>query len=87
MENTGENVGEIINLVQGKINKEEEELLYKAYDFAKKAHAGQKRMSGEPYFIHPFETAKILAGLEMDIQIIVAGILHDVLEDTSITEE
>jgi len=87
MENEVENVGEIINLVQGKITKGEEELLHKAYDFAKKAHTEQKRMSGEPYFIHPFETAKILADLGMDIQIIVAGLLHDVLEDTSITEE
>jgi len=81
------NVQEIINLVEGGINKKEKELLDKAFSFAEKAHLGQKRMSGEPYFIHPFETAKILAGLGMDIQTIAAGLLHDVLEDTSIKEE
>ncbi len=55
------NVKEIISLIKAGISKKEEELLNKAYDFAEKAHSGQKRMSGEPYFIHPFETAKILA--------------------------
>ncbi len=48
---------------------------------------GKKGLSGEPYFIHPFETAKILAKFGMDTQTIVAGLLHDVLEDTKITEE
>ncbi|MBU0999136.1 RelA/SpoT family protein [Patescibacteria group bacterium] len=81
------NVQEIINLIKGGINKEEAELLNKAYNFAEKAHLGQKRMSGEPYFIHPFETAKILANLGMDTQTIAAGLLHDVLEDTSATQE
>ncbi len=80
-------IKEIIDLIEGGVTREEAELLKKAYDFAEKAHAGQKRMSGEPYFIHPFETAKILAGLGMDTQTIVAGLLHDVLEDTSIKEE
>jgi len=81
------NVKEIIDLIEGGITKKEEELINKAYEFAKVAHEGQKRMSGEPYFIHVFETAKILAKFEMDIQTIIAGLLHDVLEDTSITEE
>lgn len=81
------NVQEIIDLIRGGINKKEEELIIKAYNFAEKAHLEQKRMSGEPYFIHPFETAKILAGLRMDIQTIVAGLLHDALEDTPTTEE
>jgi len=66
---------------------EREELIEKAYNFALKAHEGQKRMSGEPYFIHPFETAKILAKFGMDTQTIIAGLLHDVLEDTKVTEE
>jgi GTP pyrophosphokinase len=81
------NVQEIINLIAGGINKKEKELLNKAFNFAQIAHQGQKRMSGEPYFIHPFETAKILTSLGMDTQTIVAGLLHDVLEDTPITEE
>ena len=81
------NVKEIIDLIEGGITKKEEELINKSYEFAKRAHEGQKRMNGDPYFIHVFETAKILAKFEMDIQTIIAGLLHDVLEDTSITEE
>lgn len=81
-----EGIKEILTLT-GKLKSEEEKLLEKAYLFAKKAHEGQKRLSGEPYFSHVFETAKILAGLGMDIQTIVAGLLHDVLEDTVTTEE
>ncbi|MFA6355446.1 MAG: HD domain-containing protein, partial [Candidatus Paceibacterota bacterium] len=80
-------IKEIIDLMERGIKREEAELLKKAYDFAQIAHTGQKRMSGEPYFIHPFETAKILASLGMDTQTIIAGLLHDVLEDTSIKEE
>lgn len=82
-----QNVQEIVDLIEGKLNKKEEELITKAYNFAEKTHSGQKRMSEEPYFIHPFQTAKILAELGMDIQTIVAGLLHDVLEDTPTTEE
>ncbi|MES3032219.1 MAG: RelA/SpoT family protein [Patescibacteria group bacterium] len=80
-------VDEIISLIKGGVNKQEEEILIEAYKAAEGAHAGQKRMSGEPYFIHPFEIAKILAQLGMDVQTIVAGLLHDVLEDTKITEK
>ena len=79
-------VKEITDLIAGGVNKKEEELIKKAYDFAEHAHSGQKRMSGDPYFIHPFETAKILANLGMDTQTIAAGLLHDVLEDTKVTE-
>jgi len=81
------NVKEIIDLIEGGVNKNEEELINKAYQFALKAHSGQKRLSGDPYFIHVFETAKILVKLGMDTQTIVAGLLHDVLEDTGATEE
>ena len=59
----------------------------KAYETAEKMHKGQFRKSGEPYIIHPVETAKILAGLGMDEQTIIAGLLHDVVEDTEYTEE
>jgi len=81
------NVQEIFNLLRGSVNKKDKELIAKAYKFAEHAHEGQKRMSGEPYFVHLHEVAKILAGLEMDAQTIAAGYLHDVLEDTQITEE
>ena len=69
-----------------KLNKKEEELIVKAYNFAMHAHAEQKRMSGEPYFVHAYATAKNLAQLGMDTQTVAAGLLHDVLEDTQITE-
>lgn len=78
---------EIINLIDGGLNQENKALIEKAYGFAMRAHEGQKRMSGEPYFVHVFETAKILARLGMDAKTISAGLMHDVLEDTEITEE
>ncbi len=59
----------------------------KAYELAAKMHDGQLRKSGEPYIIHPVEVAKILASLGMDEQTIIAGLLHDVVEDTEYTEE
>lgn len=80
------NVKEIIDLIQG-VNKKDEELIGKAYKLAESAHAGQKRLSGDPYFVHVFETTKILAKLGMDTVTIVAGLLHDVLEDTNTAEE
>ena len=59
----------------------------KAYNFAKKSHGDQKRKSGEPYIIHPSHTALILADLELDKESIMAGLLHDVMEDTKVTRE
>ena len=62
-------------------------MLEKAYDFAKAAHYGQKRISGEPYINHPLEVALILADLELDIATLCAALLHDVVEDTAISQE
>ncbi len=64
----------------------EEEIL-KAIDFIYQKHENQKRKSGEPYVMHPIEVAKILASIDMDYQSIVAGLLHDTVEDTDTTLE
>lgn len=58
-----------------------------AYHFAEKAHDGQKRRSGEPYIIHPVAVAQILAEMGMDADSICAALLHDVVEDTPVTDE
>ncbi len=63
------------------------DIIYKAYNISDEAHHEQKRKSGEPYIIHPLCVAIILAQLEMDKETIVAGILHDVVEDTKYTLE
>jgi len=77
---------EIISFLDSPSQKDKE-FIQKAYDFAFKAHEGQFRKSGEPYFIHVFETAKILASLQMGATTIVAGLLHDSIEDGVATEE
>lgn len=62
-------------------------LIEKAYNFAKRAHEGQLRKSGDPYFVHVATTGRNLADLGMGAKVISAGLLHDVLEDAGITEE
>ena len=62
-------------------------MIEKAYKVASEAHEGQKRKSGEPYIIHPLCVAIILADLELDKETIVAGLLHDAVEDTWMTYE
>ncbi len=57
----------------------------RAYEFAARAHAGQRRDSGDWYIFHPLRVAAILADLEMDVTTIAAGLLHDVIEDTPVT--
>jgi len=61
------------------------EIVKKAYDYSMKHHAGQSRASGEPYLVHPLEVAIVLAEMKMDPIAIVAGLLHDSVEDTSVT--
>lgn len=63
------------------------DLIGRAYDVAEEHHRSQLRKSGEPYLIHPIAVAEILAGLGMDEETIAAGLLHDVIEDTSYTAE
>lgn len=63
------------------------DFIAKAYDVAEEMHKGQLRKSGEPYLIHPMAVAEILADLGMDEETIVAGLLHDVVEDTEYTRD
>src|SRR3954466_10790061 len=60
-------------------------IIKKAYDFSQKHHAGQMRASGEPYLVHPLGVALVLAEMKMDPVAIAAGLLHDSVEDTSVT--
>ncbi len=61
-------------------------LVRHAYDFSRRAHEGQLRKSGDPYFIHPVSVAGIIADLKLDVASVCAGLLHDVVEDTEVTE-
>lgn len=63
------------------------EMIQRAYHFAEKAHEGQKRASGEPYITHCVAVAEILCELEVPPSVVVAGLLHDTVEDTSVTLE
>lgn len=62
-------------------------LIKKAYEFAEKKHREQNRVSGEKYIVHPLNVAYILAELELDDSTIAAALLHDVVEDTEVTNE
>ncbi len=62
-------------------------LLNRAYEFASDAHSNQKRISGEPFILHPLAVAFVLAELELDLETLAAGLLHDVVEDTQVTLE
>ena len=61
------------------------EIVRKAYEFSQKYHSGQSRASGEPYLVHPVEVACVLTEMKMDPISIAAGLLHDSVEDTSVT--
>ena len=86
MEKNEYKVEEIIDLMK-QANANERKQIIKAFEFSKKAHSGIKRASGDPYFSHLFETAKILAKTGLDSTTIVAGLLHDIIEDTDIKKE
>ena len=67
--------------------KYDDPMIIQAFEIANNLHNGQMRKSGEPYIIHPVAVAKILASFGMDIETVVAGVLHDVVEDTDYTRE
>lgn len=69
------------------LSREQEEMIEKAYRFAEEAHRDHTRLSGDPYFIHLYETAKSLAELGMGPNTVIAGLLHDSIEDVGVTPE
>lgn len=69
------------------LDKNQIEQIYRAYLFAEEAHFGQERASGDPYLGHPIAVAGILAGMRLDYQSVIASLLHDVVEDTSVSKE
>ena len=78
---------DVISAAIETMEAEDIERMKKAYEIAKDAHEGQFRRSGEPYIIHPVQVAKILYGLGMDSDSMIAALLHDVVEDTELTKE
>lgn len=77
----------LLEKFKGNYSEEDYKILFKAYKFAEKAHEGQKRASGEPYFIHPCAVAEILVDLGLDCATVTAALLHDIIEDTPVTPE
>lgn len=80
-------IQEILDKVAANNNDADLELIQKAYVFAATAHAGQTRLSGEPYLSHPLAVADTLAEMGFDEPTVVAGLLHDTVEDTKATLE
>ncbi|MHC5215320.1 RelA/SpoT family protein [Enterococcus sp. LJL128] len=76
---------EVIRIVSKYMSEKHTAFVGKAYEYAKEAHEGQVRKSGEPYIIHPIQVAGILAELHMDPHTVATGFLHDVVEDTDVT--
>lgn len=78
-------IDDLVDELRKYCRRDDLDMVRLAYDFAEKAHHGQMRHSGEPYIIHPLSTAYILALLRIDINIIIAALLHDVPEDTGVS--
>jgi GTP pyrophosphokinase len=79
-------VHDLIEQVQRYNPNAQVDLIRRAYDFSARAHEGQVRRSGEPYLKHPLAVAEVLAALKLDVPAIVAGLLHDTVEDTVCTQ-
>ena len=82
-----ERFAELQRLTSVYLSEDDEAMLAKAFRFASEAHEGQCRKSGEPFVAHPVEVAIILADLRMDVETLCAALLHDIVEDTSVTRD
>ena len=77
----------LLSQIQQGCKVSEKKLIAEAFEFAQKAHDGQKRASGEEYIVHPLNAALILSEMQVDAKTIAAALLHDVLDDTQVTRE
>ncbi|MFA5360807.1 MAG: RelA/SpoT family protein [Candidatus Paceibacterota bacterium] len=75
---------QIIKNLNGSLNKKETDLLEKAFEFAEQSHSEQKRSSGEPFINHPLRVTLIISQMKLGINAVIAGILHDVVEDCNV---
>lgn len=78
-------IQELIKKIESYNPEADMDPIYEAYRFAKEHHEGQKRNSGEDYIVHPLNVAQILAEMNMDVPTIIAGLLHDTIEDTDVS--
>ncbi len=75
-------ISDLCTLLDTYLPPDQVKLVFRAYEFGAEAHEGQQRLSGEPYIYHPLAVARILAEMRMDVNSIIAALLHDVIEDT-----
>ena len=80
-------ISDLCSYLESYLTRDQVREVYRAYLFGAEAHEGQSRLSGEPYIYHPVAVARILAGMRMDHQCLMAAILHDVIEDTSTAKD
>ncbi|CAG7631528.1 GTP pyrophosphokinase [Paenibacillus solanacearum] len=80
-------IEQLLEKASGYLKESDLTKIREAYEFADQAHYGQVRKSGEPYILHPLAVAEILVGMQMDTTSIIAALLHDVVEDTTVSLE
>src|SRR3954447_18267400 len=78
---------DLLNLVRENRPADDLDIIQRAYEFSLQHHNGQTRASGEPYLVHPLEVALVLAEMKLDSTAIAAGLLHDAVEDTEVTNK
>jgi len=80
-------IEQLLEKASGYVKENDLKRIREAYEFAEQAHSGQVRKSGEPYILHPLAVAEILVNMQMDTTSIIAALLHDVVEDTTVSLE